>query len=244
MTPDRIFARSFLFFACLLISGAVSAGELKSQYTSLQDCETLERLKLPGRALEKGAGTGIFRCKGIDNYSVYVIEDDPRSFLVLGREGKLFSLEKPLVSNFKLGEFPNVSGAKKAEWRLDADGKAAGLIVRVSYQRADKAGASASALFVFDLRGEPAFIGSAATNEEARGLIDGALGAGAAAEDKRSRDCNEIYVELCKGFKPGPEMLGRCFDKRPAIADKIPSKCVADFQTNVENYHEATGGGK
>ncbi len=244
MTPNKTVARSFLIFVGLLTSGAASAEALRSQYTSLQDCETLERLKLPGRALEKGVGTGIFRCKGIDNYSVYVIEDDPRSFLVLGRDGKLFSLEKPLVSNFKLGEFPNVSGAKKAEWRLGADGKAAGLIIRVSYQRADKAGAAASALFVFDLRGEPAFIGSASTNEEARGLIDGALGAGAAAEDKRSRDCNEIYVGLCKGFEPGPEMLGRCFDKRPAIADKIPSKCVADFQTNIENYHEATGGGK
>ncbi|MBU6528477.1 hypothetical protein OGR47_16095 [Methylocystis sp. MJC1] len=118
------------------------------------------------------------------------------------------------------------------------------MIVRVSYQRTDKPGASGSALFVFDLRGEPAFIGSAATNEEARKLIDGVLGAGAAAEEKLSNECNDIYAELCKGFKPGPDMLGRCSDKRPAIADKIPPKCIADFQTNIENYHEAVGGGK
>lgn len=99
-----------------------------------------------------------------------------------------------------------------------------------------------SAQLIFDLRGEPVLIGAAKTNEEARGLIDEALGAGAVGEEKLSRECNAIYVELCKGFERGPEMLGRCFDKRPAIADKVPAKCLADFQTNVENYHEAMGG--
>ncbi|QGM44541.1 hypothetical protein [Methylocystis heyeri] len=244
MTNARTSLRRLLLIAGILLSGAAQAEEGKSQYTSLQNCETLDHLKLPGRVIEKGDGAGIFRCKGIDDYSVYVIDQDPRSFLVLGKGGKLFSLEKPLLSDFKLGEFPNVSGAQKAEWRLDADGKAAGLIVRVSYMRTDKPGASASALFVFDLRGDPALIGSAPTNEEARGLIDGALGAGVAAEEKLSRECNKIYAELCKGFKPGPEMLGGCYDKRPSIADKVPPKCTADFQTNIENYHEAMGGGK
>jgi hypothetical protein len=243
---DRNFACGGFVFACLLFSGGAGAGEFKSEYTSLQNCEPLDRLKLPGRMLEKGAGTGIFHCKGFDGFSVDVIEADPRSFLVLERDGKLFSLEKPLIADFKLGNFPNVSGAKMAEWRLDAKGKAVGLIVRVSYQRPDSRAASASSLFAFDLRAEPSLVGSASTNEEARGLIDGALGAstGALEEEKLSRECNRIYVELCAGFKPGPEMLGRCFDKRPAIADKIPPKCIADFQTNVENYHEAIGGGK
>jgi hypothetical protein len=118
---------AWIFASWIFASNVAGAEALKSQYSSLQNCETLERLKLPGRTLEKGAGTGVFHCKGIDNYSVYVIEDDPRSFLVLGRGGKLFSLEKPLVSDFKLGEFANVSGAQQAEWRLDANGKAGGI---------------------------------------------------------------------------------------------------------------------
>lgn len=238
---DRILAPVLLALASLLLAGGAKAEELKSQYTSLQDCATIDRLKLSDRTLEKSDRTGIFRCVGIGGFSVYVVDDDPRSFLVLERDKKLFSLEKPMVVDFKLGHFPNVSGAKKAEWRLDAQGKPTGLIVRVSYQRSDASNAAASALLVFDLRGEPVLVGAAKTNEEARGSIDGAQGAGAAGEEQLSRECNEVYIKLCKGFERSPEMLGRCFDKRPAIADKVPAKCLADFQTNVENYHEAMG---
>ena len=54
-----------------------------------------------------------------------------------------------------------------------------------------------------------------------------------------SKECNAAYVRLCTGFRPGPEMLGRCFAKRPTIADKIPAKCTEDFQTNIENYNDA-----
>jgi hypothetical protein len=124
------------------------------------------------------SSTGIFRCKGVGGFSVYVVDEDPRSFLVVEREKKLFSLEAPMVGDFKLGDFPNVAGAKMAEWRLDPHGTPTGLIVRVSYQRSGS-GAAASALLVFDLRGEPLLLGSANTNEEARGMIDAAVSAGA-----------------------------------------------------------------
>lgn len=233
-------ATFLLALASLCLAAGARAGELKSQYTPLQNCPAVERLKLANRTLERSDRTGLFRCAGPAGFSVYVVDDDPRSFLVLERGGKLYSLERPMVLAFTLGNFPNVAGAKQAEWRLDG-GAAAGLIVRVAYQRAD--GSAASTLMVFDLRGEPLLIGAAKTNEEARGLIDGALGAGAgaAAEERLSRECNAIYAGLCKGFAAGPEMLGRCADARPEIADKIPQKCVADFQTNVENYHEAKG---
>ncbi|WP_036293404.1 hypothetical protein [Methylosinus sp. PW1] len=218
---------------------AAPAAEPKSQYSSLQNCPAVDRLKLASRTLARGDRTAIFRCAGVGGFSVYVVDDDPRSFLVLERGKTLYSLERPMASAFSLGNFPNVTGAKQAEWRLDPAGAPAGLIVRVAYQRAD--GAAASTLMVFDLRGEPVVIGAAKTNEEARDLIDGMLVA-RTLEEKLSRECNAIYVSLCKGFAPGPEMLGDCFDARPEIADEIPQKCVADFQTNVENYHQAKGG--
>lgn len=56
-----------------------------------------------------------------------------------------------------------------------------------------------------------------------------------------SRECNAAYVRECKGIKRGPELVGKCFEKYPNILAKIPKKCEADFQTNVENYREAKG---
>jgi hypothetical protein len=62
-----------------------------------------------------------------------------------------------------------------------------------------------------------------------------------AETERLSRECNKIYAGLCKDIKRGPEMLGKCFEKHPEIADKIPAKCEADFQLNVEGYNDAKG---
>lgn len=228
---------TFLTLAVCLVSFASRAQEIKSQYTSLQECKAVKALKLPDRALKDG----VFRCKGAGGFSIYVVEEDPRSFLVLERGKKLFSLEKPMIEEFTLGNFPNVSGTKKAEWRIAA-GKAVALIVRVAYQKPEN-GKGSSTLLAFDLRGDaPALIGAASSNDEARRLAD-ATPVGA-SDDALSRDCNAVYAELCKDVPSGPEQLGRCFDKRPSIADKVPAKCVTDFQTNIENYHQAVGEAK
>jgi hypothetical protein len=85
-----------------------------------------------------------------------------------------------MVSEFKLGNFPNVAGAKNAEWRVDRRGKAVGLIVRVSYQRPDiptnSSASQDSVLFVFDLRGsQPVLLGTAQNNAEVRELMDKTL---------------------------------------------------------------------
>jgi len=146
--------------------GALGAQSLQSRYTSLQGCAAVRHLVLRERTIESGA----LRCPGVDGFSVYVVDDDPRGFLVLERAKKRFSFQGPMVNAFLLGDFPNVSGAAKAEWRLDSKGRAVGLIVRVSYMRGN---APASALFCLALRGtEPALIGVAKTNEEARALIE------------------------------------------------------------------------
>jgi hypothetical protein len=60
-----------------------------------------------------------------------------------------------------------------------------------------------------------------------------------AASEKLSRDCNRIYIGLCKDIKRGPEMLGKCFEKHPAMDKKIPSRCTVDFQSNIEGYNDA-----
>lgn len=168
----------------LLLSTPGDAAEtMESRYAPLQDCASVKQLALPGRKAETSGATAIFRCPGVGGYSVYVIEDDPRSFLVLERDKKLFSFERQMVSEFALGNFPNVAGAKKSEWRMAPNGDVAGLIVRVSYQRKDDAGDAASALFSFDLSGaRPVLLGHATTNEEARALVDKAWSAKASKE--------------------------------------------------------------
>ena len=84
-----------------------------------------------------------------------------------------------MVSEFKLGNFPNVAGAKNAEWRVDRRGKAVGLIVRVSYQRPDipaNSPASQDSVSLFGLRGsQPVLLGTAQNNAEVRELMDKTL---------------------------------------------------------------------
>jgi len=149
----------------------------RSVYTTLQKCKAVERLELPERTLDGKRGAGISRRPGVDGYSIYVIDDDPRSWVVLERNKHLASLERQMVSDFKLGYFPNVASAKVAEWRLNASGKAVGLILRVFYQRADVCAnsrtARAAAFLTFDVRDEenPVLLGSGANNSGARDLL-------------------------------------------------------------------------
>ena len=70
------------------------------------------------------------------------------------------------------------------------------------------------------------------------GSVDLAF-AQSAADEKLSTKCNAIYVKLCHGFKPSPEMLGKCYEKRPSIAARVPKECTENFQTNIENYNDA-----
>lgn len=173
----------FLVAACNILNQgpALAAGQpLRSIYTSLQRCKPVERLELPERTLEQAKGFGISRCPGVNGYSLYVIDDDPRSWVVLERSKRLMPLERQMVTEFTLGNFPNVASSRNAEWRVDRRGKAIGLIVRIAYQHHDVSANSpasqASALFTFDVTGpEPVLLGIAQNNAEARQLVDNAM---------------------------------------------------------------------
>jgi hypothetical protein len=248
-------------FWAALHAAPAAAAQGQSLYSDLQNCPQVSRLRLPDRVIESGRASSVSRCEGVGGYTVYVVDDDPRSFLALERGGRMFSLERPMSTGFRLGAMPNVAGSKKAEWRLDARGEAAGLIVRVSYQRTDGSRAPGSTLLVFDLRGVPAYVGAAKTNEEARDLVDQALDLDRnvaapspppAATPKPAPaprpapeaplDCDAAIAGLCKSFVPGPERLGRCYDAQPSILERAPARCVPDMRTNIENYHQAKGG--
>jgi hypothetical protein len=185
MRTDRVFAP--LGAVCIILSqGPVLAAgpKLESVYTTLQKCQAVERLQLPERSLERTQGVGIEYCRGVANYSLYVVDDDPRSWLVLRRGDQLASLERQMVSEFRLGYFPNVADAKQVEWLVDRGGKPVGLIVRVYYQRVDVSAnspkAQASALLAFDLSHlDPVLLGTAHSNTGARGLVEKAIASNA-----------------------------------------------------------------
>jgi hypothetical protein len=166
---------------CLWLASLVAAQaeDLRSDYSALEKCRKLPRLKLPDRTLETGDSVALRKCTGLDGYSVDMIDTDPRGWLVLERAGKMASLERDMVGEFKLGYFPVVSG-NKVEWRLDTQGRAVGFIVRVAYQKPDvdatSPAANGSAPMVFDLRGaHPLLLGTTPSNVEVRALIDAAL---------------------------------------------------------------------
>jgi hypothetical protein len=178
MRFDRVLGLAAVMFVASPQGPALAAAtQLRSVYTTLQKCKRVTELELPERTLRRSAGDSVVKCPGVDGYSIYLIDDDPRSWLVLERDKRLASLERQMVSEFKLGNFPNVAATKVAEWRVDRSGKAWGLIVRVAYQRSDisanSAAARASALLTFDVRAEnePALLGATSDNAEARALI-------------------------------------------------------------------------
>ncbi|MCI0736631.1 MAG: hypothetical protein L0Y50_10240 [Beijerinckiaceae bacterium] len=181
MPASRVFGSLGALCIILTQGPAIAAGpKFKSVYTTLQKCQAVERLQLPERSLERTQGVVIEYCRGVANYSLYVVDEDPRSWLVLQRDDQLFSLERQMVGEFRLGYFPNVADAKQVEWLVDQGGRPVGLIVRVYYQRADvsanSAKAQASALLAFDLRLlEPVLLGTTHSNAGARGLVEKAL---------------------------------------------------------------------
>jgi len=63
-------------------------------------------------------------------------------------------------------------------------------------------------------------------------------------EEALSRECNKVYRKLCRDIPVGPEMLGKCYEKHSDLDSRIPEKCAADFQTNIENYNDAKSSGQ
>lgn len=161
-----------------LTAGAAGAQALTSVYTPLQNCPAIKSLVLPQRTVTASRYEGLYRCKGVAGHSLVVIDQDPRSFLVLEAHGQGHSLEEPMVRTFKLGHFPDISTTKVVEWRVDGQGRPAAFIVRVRYQDpnvpATAAAAQRSTLMVFDVRVmPPRLVGMTGDNAAARRLADG-----------------------------------------------------------------------
>jgi hypothetical protein len=160
----------------LLLSEAHAQTGLSSHYTSLQRCRPIARLDIGERVLQRSPITAIRRCNGLKGWSLFVVDDDPRSWLVLSRGGQTYPLNHAMVDTFEAGYFPNITSSSKAEWRVDRFGTPVALIVRVSYQSKNDATRTQSGLFVVNLTASsPTVAGIARTNEEARARVQSFL---------------------------------------------------------------------
>ena len=136
-----------------------------SEYSVLKDCPDAKNLHLPGL---EGTANAV-RCKAPAGYALYIVEEDPRSYVVLGYgKNKLFSTQPHTQM---LGLFPNI-GDSPAEWRLDKGGKPYALIVRLLFQDADTPDKGLSRLQVYALQPTPRFVGNFVSNEQARQAAD------------------------------------------------------------------------
>jgi|GEM_PF-1801415 len=145
----------------------------QSRYTSLdQDCETSV---YRGQPAEK--------CPVVGGWSVWVVAEQERTYLVLQSKGFSLNLRREMFSG-NLGLFPDIhspdnpTAEPRAEWRLSSGSVPRAFIVRVHGQDPGKSLQDdphpyQSRLLVVRLGGNACVLGIVRTNEEARQLADG-----------------------------------------------------------------------
>lgn len=157
-----------LLTALAFLASFSTAWANDSQYTTLQECAQLQSYSVDGQSYEAAGSTYISQCPGRGGWALIVVEQEPRSFIVLDNGERAYSLEADMLD---VGDFPNVTATKLAEWRLDSQGRPVALIFQVSYMSGN---AAKTMLMVQDLRiMPPALIGTTTSNVKARKLADG-----------------------------------------------------------------------
>ena len=152
--------------AAALLGVAASALAQSSEYSPLKNCPAAKKLRLPSQVVDADA----VRCKAPKGWSLYIVEEDPRSYVVLGYgQGQLFSTQ----TDTQLGLFPNV-GESPAEWRVDAAGRPYAFIVRQWFQdeKSPNQDRAMSRLLVYKLQPAPQLVGAFADNVQARAAAD------------------------------------------------------------------------
>ena len=145
----------------------------QSRYTSLeQGCKTSWYQGQPAEA-----------CPGVGGWSVWVVDEQERTYLVLRRKGFSLNLRREIFSG-SLGLFPgihspdNPAAESRAEWRLTNHSAPRALIVRIHGQDPEKSlqvdpHPYQSRLLVVRLGADACVLGIASNNEVARQLADG-----------------------------------------------------------------------
>ena len=177
--------RGFILVASLLFATSAQAG-YDSAYTDfvLDTCKQIE----PGAAEGEGAFSPTYECKGYKGLAVTFVEDDLRSVVAYGRDGRNHCAMHQTFSGFN-------SVGNKVEWRLK-DGKAIATILRwkVAYDAEDSTKTKDWLVVTKLAEGQSCHVGYVEgsypkANEKARWLAD------TAAEVFSCKDGKTIFFE-------------------------------------------------
>ncbi|MBK7674656.1 hypothetical protein [Accumulibacter sp.] len=157
---------------------AADGSELTSLYTPL----SLSGCAAPSPEVAKAYAArdlAVEECPAPSPYRLFVVSTDARSWVDVRRNDRTWSTEQRVVYSqevLALGQFPNVAGSNRAEWRLNQYGRPRALIVRlklVAPPENAREAATVSRLLVIGLSDDAACdLGLARSNEEARQLAD------------------------------------------------------------------------
>lgn len=127
-----IYATFFIVACTSQEEGAIAYSD---QFTSVdvRDCRELSDAEIKQHALLR-LGQAVFHCPGPAQYSIFLVDDGTRSWYVIDRNGRQYSLEKDIIYGQTAGHFPNVGVQGQIEWLLDAQKTPVGIVFSVDYQ--------------------------------------------------------------------------------------------------------------
>ena len=158
----------FLFSICAY-SPATSSAE--SVYTSIKSGDCHKPSKSVA-AFYASRGLTAQECKAAEDWRLFVVSSDARSWLEVARDHTLWSSEEQVVNQNEFGNFPNI-GSEKVEWPMTKANSPAALIFRIAAQDPALTGKNLSRLFVIGfIKNTPYLCGVAKTNDEARALAE------------------------------------------------------------------------
>lgn len=159
----------YVFFLAVFACSPANSGA-QSLYTSIksEDCQKPSASIL---AFYDSRGLTVEECKGVEDWRLFVVSSDARSWLELARERTLWSSEDQVVNRNEFGNFPNI-GSEKVEW-LMSNHTPVSLIFRIAAQDPENVKKSLSRLFVIGFKNNtPQFCGVVKANTEARALAE------------------------------------------------------------------------
>ena len=159
----------YVFFLAVFACSPANSGA-QSLYTSIKS-EDCQKPSAPILAFYDSRGLTVEECKGAEDWRLFVVSSDARSWLELARDRTLWSSEDQVVNRNEFGNFPNI-GSEKVEWLMSKHAPAS-LIFRITAQSPENVKKSLSRLFVIGFKNNtPQFCGVVKSNTEARALAE------------------------------------------------------------------------
>jgi hypothetical protein len=127
-----IFGLFFIVACTSQEEGTIAYSDLFTS-VDVEDCRELSAMERDQHALFR-LGQAVFHCPGPAQYSIFMVDDGTRSWYVIDRKGRQYSLDKDIIYGQTAGHFPNVGVQDQIEWLLDEQKIPVGIVFSVVYQ--------------------------------------------------------------------------------------------------------------